>query len=488
MFRILACTLCILLTGAMTIMAQKSSDVTGGIPPGVELPSSIQTMVEQGDYTKAQQDIKKMLEERGESMDMKDQLRLLYEIDRLDRVRQDFNLTKDALLKSVKEEIKDATMEDIERWDTMGFFDYRVIDGQKLYFNRSRSNLYKLSREARQRADKPRSDERDAKFAALMKEIIAAGRTEGKQFVLPRRFNAEMTITVPAGNVPEGELLRCWIPFPHENPLHVDVKVLGTFPEVYHLAPPEQMQRSVYLERPAVKDRDTTFSVHYEFTNYASYIEVDPNKVKPFDVTSDIYKTYTNERPPHLTFSPSLKKLAGEIVGDETNPYLKAKKIYGWVTDNIRYTYAIEYSTIMNISQYCYDNMRGDCGIQALLFINLCRISGVPARWQSGWTTKPGSYNLHDWAQFYIEPYGWLYADPSMCITETDDPEIRWFLFGNIDNLRFVANNDYSMEFDPFKWHFRSEPVDFQRGEVEWRGGNLYYDTWDYHMELKPVE
>lgn len=488
MVRILACMLCILMTGALTIMAQQSAEVTGGIPPAVELPASIQKMVDQGDYSKAQKDIKKMLDERGDIMDMKLRLRLLYEIDRLDRVRQDFNLTKDALLKSIKDEIKDATMEDIERWENMGFFDYRIIDGKKWYFSRSRSNLYKLSQEAQKRAGKTRGEERDAKFAALMKEIIAAGRKEGKQFVLPRRFNAEMTITVSAGAVPEGELVRCWIPFPHKNPLHADVTLLGTFPEEYHLAPPEQMQRSIYLERPALKDEDTTFSVHYEFTNYASYIDVDPKKVKPFDVNSDIYKTYTNERPPHLTFSPSLKKLATEIVGDETNPYLKAKKIYGWVTENIRYTYAIEYSTIMNISQYCYDNMRGDCGIHALLFVNLCRISGVPARWQSGWTTTPGSHNLHDWAQFYIEPYGWLYADPSMCITRTDDPEIRWFLFGNIDNLRFVANNDYSMEFDPFKWHFRSEPVDFQRGEVEWRGGNLYYDKWDYHMELKPME
>ena len=28
--------------------------------------------------------------------------------------------------------------------------------------------------------------------------------------------------------------------------------------------------------------------------------------------------------------------------------------------------------------------------------------------------------------------------------------------------------------------HPRSDTVDSQRGEVEWRGGNLYYDQWDY--------
>ena len=35
----------------------------------------------------------------------------------------------------------------------------------------------------------------------------------------------------------------------------------------------------------------------------------------------------------------------------------------------------------------------------------------------------------------------------------------------------------------PAKTHFRSETVDLQRGEVEWRGGNLYFDKFDYTFE-----
>lgn len=31
----------------------------------------------------------------------------------------------------------------------------------------------------------------------------------------------------------------------------------------------------------------------------------------------------------------------------------------------------------------------------------------------------------------------------------------------------------------------RSDPLDFQRGEVEWKGGNLYYDKWDYEMQIE---
>ena len=39
--------------------------------------------------------------------------------------------------------------------------------------------------------------------------------------------------------------------------------------------------------------------------------------------------------------------------------------------------------------------------------------------------------------------------------------------------------------FVPPKAHFRSDTVDSQRGEVEWSGGNLYFDRWDYDFQWK---
>ena len=35
--------------------------------------------------------------------------------------------------------------------------------------------------------------------------------------------------------------------------------------------------------------------------------------------------------------------------------------------------------------------------------------------------------------------------------------------------------------------YIRSETVDFQPGEVEWRGGNLYYDHWHSHLTVHGV-
>ena len=56
-----------------------------------------------------------------------------------------------------------------------------------------------------------------------------------------------------------------------------------------------------------------------------------------------------------------------------------------------------------------------------------------------------------------------------------------------IPNLfrRLFGEGAFSQAFVPAKQHPRSDTVDSQRGEVEWRGGNLYFDQWDYKFEAQ---
>jgi len=48
-----------------------------------------------------------------------------------------------------------------------------------------------------------------------------------------------------------------------------------------------------------------------------------------------------------------------------------------------------------------------------------------------------------------------------------------------------IVNEGVSGKLFPPKKFMRSEPFDFQRGEVEWSGGNLYFDKWDYDMKIE---
>ena len=96
----------------------------------------------------------------------------------------------------------------------------------------------------------------------------------------------------------------------------------------------------------------------------------------------------------------------------------------------------------------------------------------------------PAGYDdMHDWGWLYVAPYGWVPMDVTFGRLDDGDPAIAGFYLGGLDAYRIAFNDDYGRELVPPKTHFRSETVDLQRGEVEWSGGNLYFDQWDYDFK-----
>ncbi|KAA6324560.1 hypothetical protein EZS27_026125 [termite gut metagenome] len=199
-----------------------------------------------------------------------------------------------------------------------------------------------------------------------------------------------------------------------------------------------------------------------------------------------MYKEYTAERETHICFSPRIRHLADSLARNETNPLLKAHRFFIWVNDNFPWASAREYATIENIPEYVIENKHGDCGQVTLLFLTLCRCSGIPSHFQSGSMMHPDAWNLHDWGEIYFKGIGWVPIDQSFGVPSfADNEDEKMFFLGGIDAWRMIVNSDYSSSLYPEKKYPRSETVDFQRGEVEWKGGNLYFDNWDYDMDIE---
>src|SRR5690606_29890632 len=252
----------------------------------------------------------------------------------------------------------------------------------------------------------------------------------------------------------------------------------------HQVAPASTLQRTVYFEKPAVAAEATTFQVTYDLDISARRFEVDPSKVVPIDITAEL-APFVAERAPHVVFTDDLRAFSRKVVGEETDPWRIARKLYEAV-DQIPWAGAREYSTIGNISDYALHAGHADCGQQTLLLVTLLRLNGIPARWQSGMVWSDGDYsNLHDWGQLWIEPYGWIPMDVTTGRLESADPDIAGFYLGGVDAYRIAFNDDIGGNFVPPKAHFRSDTVDSQRGEVEWSGGNLYFDRWDYDFQWK---
>ncbi|MBQ4410303.1 MAG: transglutaminase domain-containing protein, partial [Firmicutes bacterium] len=177
---------------------------------------------------------------------------------------------------------------------------------------------------------------------------------------------------------------------------------------------------------------------------------------------------------------PYLKRLTAEVICGCPNNLEKARAIYDWITKNVVYSFVPDYIINENIPESMARNYTGDCGIYALLFITMCRIAGVPAQWQSGLDAEPFDVGAHDWARFYIAPYGWLYADGSFGAgsERSGNEESRKFYFGNLDPGRMVANNAFHQMFDIEKKHWRFDPYDNQTGEMEYEDRMIDHDEY----------
>lgn len=447
--------------------------------------SGINHLVESGNYLEAA----KMMDEKIKegTLSSEDIFNLQFEKERLDRIRKDFNKSANDILKFVQKYYPNAQESDLEKWEKDGSLEFKVIDGNKWYFSRAAANLFRINKEAKRQkelVDGFNKDNLDVFLEDFIPDVI--NKAQCKRLVNPVTFNLNYTVTVDANAVPNGEIIRCWLPFPREgHARQVDVNLLSVNAEEYIIANNINQQQTVYFEKKAYKDHPTIFNLVLEVTSYSEYNFIDPNKVEEYNRNSGLYKTFIAERLPHIEFTDKIKSLSSKIVGDEKNPYLIAKRIFSWISNNIPWAGAREYSTIENISDYCVTRGHGDCGIKTLLFMTLCRYNGIPAKWQSGWMLHPGEVNLHDWSEIYLEGYGWIPVDQSSGLVDSGVEAEKYFFLGSIDSYHLIVNDDYSSPLFPLKIFPRSETIDFQRGELEWRGGNIYFDKWDYKMEVE---
>ncbi len=384
--------------------------------------------------------------------------RLAYEAERLRRIERDYPYSKDEAISKLKQELEDFKEGELDDWEKKGIVETRFINGERRFFAGFLDNLLFKEELGLRRKNKSESAEKSRRLVNERATQILKG--EKKRFRVTAGIRLKMK---------KEDFYRVWLPFPVENGQISNVRILNSDPEggVASSSP----QRTLYLEG---RRDDFRVEFQYDISEWApgdKYDKPDPG-------------SYLAEKLPHVAFTPLLKKLTADVVAGASDQRDKAFRIYRWITKNVRYSYVPEYCLFDNISEFAATNLRGDCGVQALLFITMCRIAGIPAKWQSGWFISPLRTSPHDWAQVYLDG-GWIPVDPSFGGSRRSDEALTNFYFGGLDAFRMIANEDFQSELVPEKVYPRSDPVDNQRGEVETRDGNVYYDQFDWSVYVR---
>ena len=162
-----------------------------------------------------------------------------------------------------------------------------------------------------------------------------------------------------------------------------------------------------------------------------------------------LYAAYTESDDFLPADNAVIKKVCRQIIGAETNPYTKAKRIYTFLTSeiNVRESRAADAGRSILTA---LEEKSGSAYDLALLFCTLARAAGVPAIPTAGLLVdRKQKAVLHWWAEFYVNGFGWVPVDPALASGIPFDTGVankeRWY-FGNLDAYHIAFSRGYQTQ------------------------------------------
>jgi len=168
-------------------------------------------------------------------------------------------------------------------------------------------------------------------------------------------------------------------------------------------------------------------TTYFAVSKPRSIAKITEEKSETLDgIPKDLKEKYCKGGGSWLVDDPQLRELAYKVAKNETKVLTIIRRFILWITDNIGYEF---YETYLYPNE-TYKERKGACLDQAILFITLCRIYGIPAFLQIGCIYMPmrippkvetdwGGHRTsvlkrigwHAWGMAYVPPWGWLPVD-----------------------------------------------------------------------------
>ena len=405
--------------------------------------------------------------------------RLALEREVLKALPTGYTYSEEDALALVQKEIPDFTKAELDALRDRCAIDWIYINGVPHYFNRFLENLFETDHSYLKRAGiLPQGGDPDnfARRHALFEEQREKGS-------VAHRIRVKATLRMNDDVFRPGVRVLAHLPIPADCAEQSDIRIERVFPETGSPDREDAPQRTISWQE--VMTENHPFEVEYSYIYRARFTDA-------WNARADAEQPdfFTGEQAPHIMFTPYIRDLTAMLTEGAADNLEKARRIYDFVTQNVKYSFSRIYFGLESIAETCARKLVGDCGIQTLLFITLCRCAGVPARWESGLAVGPDATGAHDWCKVYAAPLGWFPVDLSRggSAFARGDETLRQYYFGNLEGDRMVANREFQTEFGVPKEHWRCDPYDNQLGEMETEDRGLLYDEFVRSKELLAYE
>lgn len=221
--------------------------------------------------------------------------------------------------------------------------------------------------------------------------------------------------------VPDGaQKVRMWIVLPQEVPQQTVEALEIDAPVATRETRDDQGNRLLYLEIDKPEQKELTVATRFKITRQEDTTKLQGVKA-PF-VSGEEKEEMARYLEPssHVILDDKIRKLARDIVGDEKDSIVAARKIYDWVLDNIDYWVkdpANKKASGIGSTEYCLTTKTGNCTDFHSLYTSLARAAGIPSRMIYGSLFKTELNGLdvdqsyHCWLEFYAPGVGWVPVD-----------------------------------------------------------------------------
>jgi transglutaminase-like putative cysteine protease len=317
------------------------------------------------------------------------------------------------------------------------------------------------------------------RFAPLALLALGACASTSTEPPLSARFfvRHELEVKVPEGT----NELRVWMAMPQDDE-HEDLANLSIDAPLSHeVRTDNEGNRVLYLHGTAPLPASFKVVETFEVERREQRVGVDPADTRPLNEAER--KRFAKLLAPnrHIVIDDSVRDLAREIVGDETNPVTIASEVYDWTLANVDYWVKDPKSkkaSPVGSSEYCLSTRTGNCTDFHSLYAALTRAAGVPTRILYGSFLKKEldgqdvDQSYHCWIEFYAPEIGWVPLDVAIAdifvgdfTTTTDneqlvrrttaagyagaDPKLVRYYFGNLEERRVLWSVGRDLELDP---------------------------------------
>jgi transglutaminase-like putative cysteine protease len=297
----------------------------------------------------------------------------------------------------------------------------------------------------------------------LASQTAPAGAAEPSLAAAPeakpacRTFLVRQTSTLR--DIPSGaKQIRLWLTLPDDDPAQRVLNLaVASAPGSWRLVrEPGHGNRFFYTEvdRPGVE----TLTTVLEFAVRRQAVFYDLNPARAGLLSESQRRLFAEELradAPHMEVTGTIREMARQICGAETNPVVEVRQLLDYVTAHTDH-YSKDPSKPncgVGDAANCLAHGGGCCTDIHSLFIALARARGIPARLQMGYRLQPRNQGIEAdpgyrcWPEYFIAGCGWVPADAVEADAAEATSRPRWL--SGLSEFRVHLNEGRNFELSP---------------------------------------